>query len=159
MTPTETKTCELCGGPLREFSVSGVCARNPECKKEGQRRGGRAYYHNHPEKQNEWRKNNPESVILPRIRHRAKVKGLAFTIVAEDILPVPGRCPCCDRVLLKSEKGYPDDNSPSLDRIIPELGYIPGNVRWLCQRCNKIKGDASPGEIMRIALFMQKDLS
>ncbi|GLX91801.1 hypothetical protein Pfra02_43690 [Pseudomonas fragi] len=32
-------------------------------------------------------------------------------------------------------------NSPSLDRINPELGYIPGNVRVICHALNAALGD------------------
>ena len=35
-------------------------------------------------------------------------------------------------------------NSPSMDRIDPRFGYIPGNVRLVCQSYNMAKGNCPP---------------
>jgi hypothetical protein len=35
-------------------------------------------------------------------------------------------------------------SSPSLDRVVPGYGYVPGNVEWICTRCNGIKADTTP---------------
>jgi len=37
-------------------------------------------------------------------------------------------------------------NSPSLDRIDPTKGYIPGNVRLVCNSYNMAKGNCPPDE-------------
>ena len=34
----EPTACELCGGPIRPNSATGVCRRTPECKREAHRR-------------------------------------------------------------------------------------------------------------------------
>lgn len=49
-----------------------------------------------------------------------------------------------------------NDNSPSLDKIIPSLGYTKGNIQIISWRANRIKNDSTPEELMRIALYMQK---
>jgi hypothetical protein len=41
----------------------------------------------------------------------------------------------------------PTDNSPSLDKIIPSLGYVRGNVQVISQRANSIKRDATLAEL------------
>lgn len=41
-------------------------------------------------------------------------------------------------------------NSPSLDRIDPSLGYTLSNVRWISNRANILKSDASLEEITAI---------
>jgi len=41
-------------------------------------------------------------------------------------------------------KGVAQYNSPSLDRINPKFGYIPGNVRIVSQSYNMAKGNCSP---------------
>lgn len=38
-------------------------------------------------------------------------------------------------------------NDPSVDRIIPELGYTKGNVRVISNRANLLKNNASIEEI------------
>jgi hypothetical protein len=34
----------------------------------------------------------------------------------------------------------------SLDRIIPEKGYVAGNMDFICYRCNLLKNDATIAE-------------
>ena len=43
------------------------------------------------------------------------------------------------------------DNSPTLDRIVPELGYIKGNVWVICQLANRIKTNATADQILAVA--------
>ncbi len=44
-------------------------------------------------------------------------------------------------------------NSPSLDRIEPELGYVPGNTIVISNRANRLKSDATIDELRAIASF------
>ena len=52
--------------------------------------------------------------------------------------------------LKNTSKGKPSEGSPSLDRIIPEKGYVKGNVIIVSHKANTIKSDASPKEIWRV---------
>ncbi|MBB3990312.1 hypothetical protein [Croceicoccus naphthovorans] len=45
------------------------------------------------------------------------------------------------------------DHSPSLDRIRPKLGYVPGNVIVISNRANRLKSDATIRELRDIASF------
>lgn len=38
----------------------------------------------------------------------------------------------------------------SLDKIVPELGYVPGNVQWLCWCVNRAKGEMSLNEFQQV---------
>jgi hypothetical protein len=51
-----------------------------------------------------------------------------------------------------SEKAW-RDNSPSLDRIVPEKGYVRDNVLVVSYRANRIKNDATISELQQIAAF------
>lgn len=44
--------------------------------------------------------------------------------------------------------------SPSLDKIVPILGYVPGNVRWVLFAVNAFKGVMSDEEMLTIARAM-----
>jgi hypothetical protein len=44
-------------------------------------------------------------------------------------------------------------DSPSLDRVIPELGYVQGNVIWVSHRANSIKQNATAEEILAVGQF------
>jgi hypothetical protein len=38
-------------------------------------------------------------------------------------------------------KGRPTSNSPSVDKLVPELGYVKGNVNVISYLANKHKSD------------------
>jgi hypothetical protein len=52
--------------------------------------------------------------------------------------------------------GRKTDNSPSLDKIDNEKGYVPGNLAIISSRANAIKSDASLEEIEAIAAYMRR---
>jgi len=107
-----------------------------------------------------WESNNPEKVIYNRAIYRARKKGLPFNITWEDII-IPSCCPILG-IPLKVNKGgrsgmFPD--SPSLDRIVPELGYVKGNIRVISNRANHLKSDATLEEHRAILLDAEKNSS
>lgn len=104
-----------------------------------------------------YRKNNPKIGLLERARNRAKVKGLDFDLSIEDII-IPEFCPILGIPLFHNEGGHPSPNSPSLDRIIPSLGYVKGNVCIISHRANTIKNDASVDELLSVARYIQDHL-
>ncbi len=71
---------------------------------------------------------------------RARKADIPFTITREHVV-VPERCPLLD-VPLSFGTRTDRANSPSLDRIDPRLGYVPGNVWVISFRANAIKQDA-----------------
>ena len=44
----------------------------------------------------------------------------------------------------------------SLDCIIPELGYVPGNVAVISRRANTIKNDATIEELELVLAYMKR---
>lgn len=84
---------------------------------------------------------------------RAERDGVPFSISVEDIV-IPETCPVLGVTLaqrLGKQGGGP--NSPSLDRIVASLGYIPGNVVVISMRANRLKNDASVKELRSLATF------
>ncbi len=69
---------------------------------------------------------------------RAKLAGVPCTITPNDIF-VPDNCPVLG-IPLKINKQGMQDNSPTFDRKIPALGYVPGNVVVISWLANRIKG-------------------
>ena len=82
-------------------------------------------------------------------KRRAELKGLPFDIELSDI-NIPERCPLLD-IPLQECKGAAGDGSPSLDRLLPHLGYVKGNIIVISHRANQIKNCASVDELMLIA--------
>lgn len=93
----------------------------------------------------ELNKKYPRRVLYRTAKARAKRKNINFTITLKDIV-IPKKCPLLGIDLVKSS-GKAKFNSPSLDRIDNTKGYIPGNVWVISYRANKLKNDASLGEL------------
>src|SRR5579863_257581 len=91
---------------------------------------------------------------LNNIKHRARKKGLPFDLTLEDLV-FPNICPVLG-IPIKERSGAFSDNSPSIDRTIPERGYVKGNVAIMSYRANRIKCHASLAELRAIVAYMEK---
>lgn len=99
-----------------------------------------------------WRKNNPASYLHRSAKARAKKAGLPFNIVPEDVV-IPLFCPLLGIMLIPNIGGKVRAfNSPSLDRAIPELGYVRGNVRVVSYQANAMKQNATAEQLRTFAL-------
>ena len=91
--------------------------------------------------------------MLQNARARARATGVPFILIVEDIR-IPSHCPILGLPLaqkLGKKGGGPC--SPSLDKVIPEIGYVPGNIIVISNRANRIKSDATIEELRDIASF------
>lgn len=98
-----------------------------------------------------YRLRHPHRVLVHGAKHRAKRLGVPFDLAYSDIT-VPDLCPVLGiplRPHVGGRAGYFPD-SPTLDRVVPELGYVPGNVRVISARANLIKKDAKIWELEKI---------
>jgi hypothetical protein len=86
---------------------------------------------------------------------RASALGIPFTITEADIV-VPEVCPVLGIRLVRHHRGGKGhDDSFSLDRVVPELGYVPGNIVVMSNRANRMKNNATPAEIEMLHLWAQ----
>jgi len=93
----------------------------------------------------------PEYYMLKSARRRARKGGYACTITAADII-IPEFCPLLGiKLARRVGRNGAAPSSPTLDKIIPELGYVPGNVWVISHRANSIKRDATIAELRAIA--------
>lgn len=92
--------------------------------------------------------------MVKRAQYRAQKKGIPFDITTDDIV-IPEVCPVFGTKLIVGEGQGPSDDSPSLDRKIPELGYVKGNVIVISNKANRIKADASVIDIEKVLYFMK----
>ena len=107
-----------------------------------------------------YREANKEKSMLKNARKRAKKNNIPFNITEDylkSIYPSDMICPVLgfEMSVGVDENGW-TDTSPSLDRIIPEKGYVQGNVVIVSMRANSIKRDATPEEIRKVADFYEK---
>ena len=92
--------------------------------------------------------------MLKRIERRANELSLPFNLDISD-LKIPKYCPILNIELKPGEGKGPSDNSPSVDRIIPELGYIKGNINIISMKANKIKSNCCWEDILKVANYMK----
>lgn len=93
--------------------------------------------------------------MLSAAKQRAQTKGLMFDIHYEDI-QIPNLCPVLKIPLVPSVDGNYSDNSPSLDRKVPYLGYTKGNVQVISMRANRIKSDATSAELTAVLAYVKR---
>ena len=94
---------------------------------------------------------NPIKELIRGAKSRAKKKGIPFNITQDDLF-VPTHCPVLGIPLITTF-GESTDNTPSIDRIIPALGYVKGNVIIVSKLANRIKTNATPDQIQAVATF------
>lgn len=95
------------------------------------------------------RRTRPHRTILERARKRARQQGVRYALRRQDI-SLPARCPVLGISLRVGQSRSPA--SPSLDRIDPGQGYVPGNVRIISDHANKLKGNRRLEDIRSLSL-------
>jgi hypothetical protein len=96
------------------------------------------------------RKEQPEVDIIERARKRARRHGIPFSL-PRTALPIPKTCPVLGIPIHLSEGR--SDNSPSLDRILPDHGYVPGNCRVISDKAKRLKSDRTHDEVLQRSLI------
>lgn len=125
-----TPVCQMHGAALKRHS----CA---ECN--------RVYMRDY---QRHRRASKPEAALLERAKERARRLNIPYELQPGDIT-LPTVCPVLGIPLVVGGRRSPQ--SPSLDRIKPHLGYVPGNVRVVSNQANCLKGDKDLAELDRLA--------
>lgn len=97
---------------------------------------------------------NPVSYILWQIKSKSKRYNIPFNLTHEDIV-IPTHCPVLGIPLTISD-GNSTWNSPSVDRTIPRLGYVKGNIAIISHRANSIKSDATSKELEMVLNYVRK---
>lgn len=100
-----------------------------------------------------WHKVHPERGLLSSAKKRARYEGLPFDLELSDI-SIPDICPVLGIPLLVKE-GKRTNNTPSLDKIIRDKGYVKGNVQVISWRANRLKCDASLAELENICKYIR----
>lgn len=91
-------------------------------------------------------------------RKRTRRDGGEFGITADDFEPVT-HCPLSGIALnfCNRTKG-PAKDSPTIDRIDPSKGYVPGNVWVISHYANRIKSDATLEDLEMIVANLRKKI-
>lgn len=100
----------------------------------------------------QWQLDNVEKYMWGRSRQSAKKLNIPFNIEPSDI-KVPGMCPILNEPLVVGTR-----YAPSLDRIIPKLGYTKGNIWVISMKANAMKTDATKEELKLFANWVNENL-
>lgn len=86
---------------------------------------------------NKWHTNNPLKSRLLKTKSWASRHNIPFNIEISDIV-IPSVCP-----VLKVPMDRGTMYEPSIDRIIPALGYVKGNIQVISRKANAMKFDST----------------
>jgi len=92
---------------------------------------------------------NRLNLMLTSAKSRCKKNNVEFNITKDDVARRE-TCPISG-VILNFRASKISDDSPTLDRIDPSKGYVPGNVWVISYRANRIKSNATSEELFKIA--------
>ena len=104
---------------------------------------------------------NSDNTLLIQFNQRrniAKKHGIPFTIDYDEI-EQPEFCPVLGLKLNYKWGGVTgrnrDPSKATLDRVIPELGYVKGNVFVISWRANRLKNNMSIDELEKILNYIK----
>ena len=98
---------------------------------------------------------NPKVRGVSSSKERAKRLNIPFGFKKSKELPkIPKYCPILKMEMFVNDK-VSGDNSPTLDRINNNKGYIKGNVQWISRKANQMKSNANFEEIELLYLHMK----
>lgn len=95
--------------------------------------------------------------LLRWARGRAEQQDVPFNLTVDDIA-IPEFCPVLG-IPLYCGDGSSCDNSPTLDKIVPEVGYVPGNILVVSNRANRIKHNYSWWELRMVVEFYEEHIT
>jgi hypothetical protein len=82
-------------------------------------------------------------------------EGVPFDVTVDDLAPYPLTCPVLGLTINWMSTGVSGNDSPSIDRMVPEKGYVRGNVRIISNKANRLKSNASLDELDAIVRYMK----
>lgn len=89
-------------------------------------------------------------------KKRAQKLGLPFNITVDDIV-IPETCPILGITLDKDFSDTTRQSSPSLDKIIPKVGYVRGNIAVISLRANSMKRDMTIDILNSLRRYIRKN--
>lgn len=90
------------------------------------------------------KKEDPIKYLLSYAKLRSKQKGLEFNLTKDDIV-IPDVCPIMGVPFDRTNKKF----APSIDRIVPDLGYIKGNIQVISTLANQMKWNSTREELIQ----------
>lgn len=96
---------------------------------------------------------NVVSQLLSNAKGRALRNGITFDLTRDDVV-VPDVCPVFGEPFVWGVGEGRNDFSPSLDRIIPDRGYVRGNVQVISWLANRLKSNATLMQLQQVCAYV-----
>lgn len=101
-------------------------------------------------------KKDPFVTLARSKKSECKKKGIDYNLDADYLRSLwTGICPLTNQEITIGNSGMGSSKSGHLDRTIPELGYVKGNVAYISGRMNRIKYDATLEELKLIVKYLE----
>jgi hypothetical protein len=99
----------------------------------------------------------PLTACVVNARKRAQAQGVPFDLTLDYVDHLLQQSPTCPVLGISLVQGLTGgrDCSPSLDRIVPELGYVQGNVKFISNAANRVKGSLTVDQVERMLTYMK----
>lgn len=179
--PSGGRGCKICNRPLPEGSHFNTRYCSADCRKEVAKKvlddwrkenpdkrakqNKRSFATYHAARKTEKEQKTPVGILtqkrkmLTSAKSRASKRGIPFKLTLDDF-DIPATCPVLGiEIVLGGSTNSARENAPSLDRVVPLLGYVRGNVIVISFRANRIKNDATVTELEQVAEFYRNHMS
>lgn len=117
------------------------------------------YYQNNKEEIKEkvknYRQRNMPKILLDNARRRATKFNIPFSLVLDDII-IPELCPVLGIPIILGTDLNTRDSAPSIDRILPHLGYTKDNIEVISYKANTIKNSGCIEDFEKIINYIRK---
>lgn len=103
------------------------------------------------------RRTNPFKLRATRARARSLWLNKPCDLTADYLESIwTGVCPVL-KIPLKWTTDRYDESAAELDRFVPELGYVKGNVHFLSRKANRLKNNSSIQDIENLLKWMKSN--
>jgi hypothetical protein len=106
--------------------------------------------------------NNIQTVMLQSIKGRCNKEKIEFNLelnYLKSIWPANNLCPVFGCEMKRNRRGQSRDFSPSVDRIVPEKGYVPGNVVIVSLKANRMKNNGTVEDLKKVLHFYESQIN
>jgi hypothetical protein len=110
-------------------------------------------------KAKEYNAARPFHYAFNRLRQRANRNNLPFDLDEEYLVSLwTGFCAIFGTPLqLPYSTAHQVPDKATIDKVVPELGYVKGNVQWVSNRANIIKSFGNADEHSKIAEYIRQN--
>ena len=134
--------------PLRKDVITKD-VRRPYCN-ECRNDISRARYAHHKREQ-------PFKLRASRAKSRASYLKVPYNLDAAYLESIwNGKCPVFGHEIYLFGSDRADEYAAELDRIVPERGYVKGNVAFLSRRANRLKNNVTSQELLQLYTWLKE---